>query len=56
MKRLLISLTAIVMILGMTTYPVAAGSIVLTGHDPDFHAASGETGEITFNQRAIQYM
>ena len=33
-----------------------AGSIVLTGHDPDFHAAFGEAGEIHFNQIAIPFV
>ncbi len=33
-----------------------AGSIVLTGHDPDFHSAYGEPDEIYFNQNALSFV
>lgn len=60
MKKLanLLLRVAVVMLIVIGTWsgPVLAGSIVLTGHDPDFHAAFSEAGEITFNQRAIAYV
>ncbi len=55
--NLLLSVTVVMLIvIGTWSGPVLAGSIVLTGHDPDFHAVFGEAGEITFNQSAIQFV
>lgn len=57
MKRLnVLFLVAMLGGIGMWSGSVLAGSIVLTGHDPDFHAAFGEPGEILFNQKAIKFV
>jgi len=57
MRKFLVSTSVTVLIaMGIGPGSAWASSIVLTGHDPDFHSAFGEPGEINFNQRAIQYV
>src|SRR6266498_5068136 len=57
MKRSLsLTLGAMLVAMGLGSGSAWASSIVLTGHDPDFHAAFGEAGEVIFNQQANQYV
>lgn len=56
MKRITQFFMATSMLFALGAGYAQAGSIVLTGHDPDFHSASGDLGEINFNQKAIQYV
>ena len=57
MKKLIGALFAVtLMVIGAWSGPVFAGSIVLTGHDADYHATLVEPGEINFTQRAVSYV
>ena len=55
-KFLSLTFVTVLIAMGIGSGSASASSIVLTGHDPDFHAAFGEPGEINFNQKAIQYV
>jgi hypothetical protein len=56
MRKFLSWTAAVIVAMGVGSGSAWASSIVLTGHDPDFHAAFGEAGEINFNQKAIQFI
>lgn len=55
-----ISIASLLLCAAMVTPSARAGSIFLTGHDPDFHAQSGggenPTGAQHINSKAIQYI
>lgn len=56
MKRLLLSFGILVIAVSLAT-PLWAGSIFLTGHDPDFHAQAGNSlGAQHINQAAISFI
>jgi len=56
MKRLFIPFGILLLALSLAT-PLWAGAIFLTGHDPDFHAISGNTaGARNINNAAIDFI
>jgi len=51
-----LTFVVVLTVMSIGSSPAWASSIVLTGHDPDFHAGYGELGEINFMQKAILYV